>query len=865
MSYGELDQKIKQAVKIWREKKYEGASEVTRRLLEFWFLEEHILKDGSRFEFWCCQREAIEALIYIYEVCGYKSLYELSQGFQVSILFDPTKDRWSRYCFKMATGSGKTLVMALAFVWQYFNKFFGTGNGVRYSNHFLLVSPNLIVLDRLGEAFNDNIIFKEYPVIPKEWEPDFDLQVILQSQDITPHSRGILHLTNVQQLYEHYRAEPVNPVDAYLGVRPIKGAELTREIDLRDRLKDYDDLLIMNDEAHHVHREDLEWNKAITDLDKDIRKRSGSGLVMQLDFTATPKDLKGNYFPHIIYNYPLAEAIKDKIVKRPRIGIIENIPEPLGKGFVAQHRIQIDTGVEKLREFQKKHKLTGKKPVLFIMTDNTRNADRVGEYLERDKGFEKKVLVIHTDVAGVITKKDLDIAREAARGIDNNQYEIITSVMMLKEGWDVKNVCVIVPLRAFDSPILPEQTLGRGLRRIISYELTQEEEYLVVIDHPRFRELWQAEIDKGEIVAEIVPIRDAYQPSNSVIVDPNKLQYDLTIPVVEGGMTRVIPDLSKLDVGQLPQKQFVFSDIELPKIMYTEKDLLTQKITEEKELAFDYTENRELYLSFIARAILAKVGASSQFAQLIPKLRLYIENYLFDCRIDMQKSEVVKKLNFLPIREKIREAFVQHINDLSRIEEEFNIVKYYQVSETKPFHTSEPIYNTKRTVFNCLPYSKKSEYEKHFMQYLDEQKEVIAYTKILPRFPIHIPYYNQNGYLRHYIPDFIVKVKEKEKPVVVKPRRGILVWITRLLSRILPMLKPKEEKVAASTEQDIFYLIETKGLEELELPLKIKAAKRWCEWVSHRTDQKWVYVKILKSDFERLRGYRFSLLVKGVK
>jgi type III restriction enzyme len=125
MALIESDQKIKQAVQSWRERKYEGSSQVTERLLEFWFKEEHILADGSRFGFWRCQREAIEAVIYIYEVCKYQSLYELARGFGVSIPVDPTKDLWSKYCFKMATGSGKTWVMALAMIWQYFNKIFG--------------------------------------------------------------------------------------------------------------------------------------------------------------------------------------------------------------------------------------------------------------------------------------------------------------------------------------------------------------------------------------------------------------------------------------------------------------------------------------------------------------------------------------------------------------------------------------------------------------------------------------------------------------------------------------------------------------------------------------------------------------------
>ena len=215
---------------------------------------------------------------------------------------------------------------------------------------------------------------------------------------------------------------------------------------------------------------------------------------MQLDFSATPYTGAGErkvFFPLIIYNYPLAAAIRDQVVKRPKIGEIEHAPEPLIKDYVKKNQLQIDTGVEVFRQFQRDFKLAGKKPVLFVMADQTRNAYKVGAYLEREHRL--KTLVIHTDTSGVITKKGLERAREAARSIDTNEYEAIVSVMMLKEGWDVKNVCVIVPLRSYESAILAEQPLGRGLRRMTPVN-TGWEEKLIVIDHPRFRDLWNAEI-----------------------------------------------------------------------------------------------------------------------------------------------------------------------------------------------------------------------------------------------------------------------------------------------------------------------------------------------------------------------------------
>jgi type III restriction enzyme len=812
-----LDQKIKQAVKDWRDKNYEGITSTSRRLLDFWFKEEHLLEDGSFFNFWRCQKEAIESLIYIYEVCGLKYTADVYRSFGLGIP-EIKEDFWSKYCFKMATGSGKTFVMAMALVWQYFNKIYETKSDLKYSSHFLLLAPNLIVFDRLKQDFQDNKIFRKFPFIPKEWQVDFDLQVVFQSAPEEPHSKGILHLTNIQQLYERGESEEEQPIEELLGPKP-KREEIAQYEALLNRLQNYEDLMIMNDEAHHVHSDDLKWNKAIAKIHQGIEKQSGDGIVAQLDFSATPKTDKGP-FPHIIYDYPLREAIRDKIVKRPRIGIIEEAPEIPTKDFVKKNQIQIDTGIEKLKELQKEFRGTDRKPALFIITDVTTNADKVGKYLE-DRGFQDKILVIHTDRKGTITKKDLEKAREAARKIDlpENPYDIIISVMMLKEGWDVKNVCIVVPLRAFVSPILPEQTLGRGLRRMFP-DNEDFVERLIVIDHPKFRQLWEAEIKEGELEADITSIERVYQPANRVFVDSKKLKYNIKIPILEGGYKRTLPDISKLDIRKLPDNQFKLEEIEVPPIMYREKDLLEQKIVKEETLSFDYVEIAQLYFSYITNAILSKIGASkSVFNELLPKVKDYIENYLFGEKIDLENTETVKKLNQIFVREKILEVFINTLNELWQFEETPAKVKYFKISQIPLFHTSEPIYEAKKTVFNALPYSKRSEFEKEFMEYVDSQSEVEKFTKIFSKIPLRIPYYEEH-YLRHYVPDFVVGAR------------------------------------------DNFYLIETKGMEEAELEQKMRYAKEWCKKISELTKNKWFYLKISKKDFEKYKTQKFSSLAK---
>ena len=107
---------IREAVKAWRADKYKGITDTTRELLNFWFYTDHIFREGKTFRYHTAQREAIETLIYIFEVEQVRNRKELLESFAFNTkdLRLPPYDDFARYCVKMATGSGKTLVMA----WQ---------------------------------------------------------------------------------------------------------------------------------------------------------------------------------------------------------------------------------------------------------------------------------------------------------------------------------------------------------------------------------------------------------------------------------------------------------------------------------------------------------------------------------------------------------------------------------------------------------------------------------------------------------------------------------------------------------------------------------------------------------------------------
>ncbi len=194
---------------------------------------------------------------------------------------------------------------------------------------FLVIAPNLIVFERLKADFGDAATFRRDPLVPPEWSHDFDLAVLLQDDAAPVTGRGVLYLTNVQRLYEpsavrgKSKTAP-NPVEAMLGPRVNRDVDASSAQELFDRIAERRRVMVLNDEAHHVHDEKLKWSQTIERLHDELRRRTpqdaGAGVVSQLDYSATPKYEKGGIFRHVVVDYPLAQAVADGIVKTPVIG-----------------------------------------------------------------------------------------------------------------------------------------------------------------------------------------------------------------------------------------------------------------------------------------------------------------------------------------------------------------------------------------------------------------------------------------------------------------------------------------------------------------------------------------------------------------
>ncbi|KJU85744.1 type III restriction-modification enzyme helicase subunit [Candidatus Magnetobacterium bavaricum] len=601
---------IRKQVMAWRNKRYEGATNTSRSLLNWWFNTPHMLPkyDGTtEFQYYFAQREALETVIYLYDVVGVKDKYDLmrfdSLGVVSTGMFDET---WRRFVIKMATGTGKTKVMSLVLAWSYFHRLYEPDSEL--ARNFLVIAPNIIVLDRIYKDFKGLHIFYNDPVLPDNgfdamsWRDDFQLTLHVQDEVRITYPVGNIFLTNIHRVYSSDDIPPSadddNTMDYFLGRRPT-GATTDSKVDLGMIVRDIDELVILNDEAHHIHDSRLAWFKSIEDIHNRL-KQKGDALSLQVDVTATPRHNKGAIFVQTVADYPLVEAIFQNIVKHPVLpdsASRAKLVEQQSSKYTEKYKDYIHLGVLEWRKAYTEHAKVGKKAILFIMTDDTRNCDEVASYLETTyHELKDSVLVIHTNDNGEISesaqtkkKAELEKLRKHANEIDDegSPYKAIVSVIMLKEGWDVRNVTTIVGLRPYSarSNILPEQTLGRGLRKMYPGGI---EEYVSIVGTNAFMDFVESIQSEG-VVIDRKPMGEATKPLTPIVVEIDKENknkdidtLDIEVPVLSPRVYREYKNLADIDISRLgndkiPYKEFstqeqreiVFRDVTSGEVTHT--------------------------------------------------------------------------------------------------------------------------------------------------------------------------------------------------------------------------------------------------------------------------------------------------------
>jgi len=820
---------IQKEVSAWREARYKGSSETTHSLLNYWFSADHRRPDGRPFRYHQSQREAIETLIYLYEVAGIRRHRDLIQKYAVNTpnLRLLQHDDFARYCIKMATGSGKTKVMSLAIAWHYLNAIVESRDD--YARNFLILAPNVIVFERLRVDFGGGRIFRTDPVIPPELAIFWNFECYLRGESERASSEGALYLTNIQQFYERPESQNGDENDAMTGVLGPKPSGFLEQADaFADRiLKRGGQTLVINDEAHHTHDEDSEWNRSIRRLHQSI----STGLAGQFDFTATPRHSKGALFTWTVYDYPLKQAIIDGIVKRPMKGIAAGIQEQPSDVASTRYRAYLTAGVERWREYRQQLAAVHRKPILFVMMNDTSDAEDVGDYFRTkypDDFGEDRLLIIHTDKTGEVSKKDLDKARIVARHVDDEVSPVnaIVSVLMLREGWDVQNVTVIVGLRPYTSKasILPEQTVGRGLRLMFRDLSTSYVERVDVIGNKAFIAFVEQLEREEELELDTFTIGKDKVVIVTIFPDPGKIDHDITLPVLSPILARkktLAEEIEALDVQAmtspvLPRKH---GDAAALNFRYEGYDLLTLEKLIEREYTIPEAQTAQEVISYYAKRITQDVKLPSQFAPLVPKVREFLETKAFGEVVSLESQAMIRAISANVAQYVTVKAFVAALRDVlleeltPRLENPGR-----RLSETPPFPYSRSTLEASKTIYNLVTCD--NDFERRFAKSLDDAEDVTSFAKLPEQFGFVIEYTDAVNNLRYYEPDFVVVLSDGSH-----------------------------------------YLVETKGREDLDVSHKDRAAQIWCENATLLTGAAWSYIKVPQAEFAKLQPSEFRDLL----
>lgn len=844
---------LRRKVKEFRDSGYVGASNTSKSLLNWWFKEPHLIpqEDGTsvEFKYFFAQREALETIVYLYDVVGAKDKYDLmrfdSSGTVSASMFD---ENWRRYVVKMATGSGKTKVMSLALAWSYFHKLYEPDSEL--ARNFLVIAPNIIVLDRIYNDFHCLRIFFKDPVLPdngydgRNWRDDFQLTLYKQDEVRVTHATGNIFLTNIHRVYSGNEIPPSpddeNTMDYFLGKRPT-GATTDSKVDLSMIVRDIEELMILNDEAHHIHDASLAWFKSIEDIHNRLLQKGGA-LSLQLDVTATPKHNNGAIFVQTISDYPLVEAISQNVVKHPVLPdkpSREKLQERQSAKYTEKYADYIDLGVIEWRKVYEEHQKLGKKAVLFVMTDDTRNCDDVANYLESHyPDLKDAVLTIHTKSNGEISesssgkaKEELELLRKQSNEIDDGSspYKAIVSVLMLKEGWDVRNVTTIVGLRAYSakSSILPEQTLGRGLRKMYRGGI---EEYVSVVGTDAFMEFVES-IQAEGVELERKAMGEGTKPKAPLVIEIDNentkkdiAALDIDIPVLTPRVYREYKNLGDLDVAALGHKKVVykhFTEEEQREIVF--KDITTGEITHTTILDTAGIADYQSVIGYFAQTVMKDLRLFSGYDVLYGKIKTFVRDELFTQTVDLEHPNTMRNLSELEATKTIVETFKKAINALTvREKGDAEIRDYIKLRKTRPFVVKDQGYMTpQKSVFNRI--IGDSHFELVFAGFLEKCTDVISYAKNYLAVNFKLDYVNADGDISNYYPDFIVKL----------PGNAVVI-------------------------------VETKGQEDLDVPLKMARLKQWCEDINKvQSDTVYDYVFVGQEEFEKYHPQNFQALHKG--
>ena len=783
---------IRSKVKKWREAGYQGVTGITKRLLEFWRTEG---ADGRDYEFFFCQLEAIETLIW------YKEAPSHERG---CITIEGDGGEFERLCCKMATGTGKTYVMAMAIAWQILNKV-TYRQDARFSKNIFIVAPNLTVKSRLKvlDYSKEGNYYEENKIVPR---------------DLLPKLRqGRILVTNWHALMDETKnASKQKTVDKR---GPKSNKAWIRSV-LGNDMENSRNILVINDEAHHAWRTQHEdkrkgidkkeedratcWVKGLDRIHKTL------GILTCFDFSATPfapsgtkgkTSYKADLFGWIVSDFGLMDAIESGLTKTPRFVVRDDAPSYRQEYRSQLYHIYDNEGVKDNLKRRSAPEVTlpdlvrngylllghdwqktltkwqeseGNKtpPVMISVVNRKETADRVEHlFIKENLAIDglcdpDKTLLIYSDIDGT-GKKEKELREKVNTvgqlGKTGEQIRHVISVVMLSEGWDCRTVTHIMGLRAFSSQLLCEQIVGRGLRRA-SYDVNEDgmfdQEYVNIFGIP-FAFIPQEDAD------------DSPRPtSNRSLIgpDPDKIGYQITWPNIE-----------RIDYNLRPELAVDFSKVD---------PLELSKITEFVELApeIDGQPDYDKITTITLQGVMPKERLQTQlmratknvYAQInsdwkkkinedyaMRQLFAIVEDFVVHSdriRIEsrsFQEDDERRRIAIMMGMEQIVSNILDAINSQNSTDEIRVLYRNPRFRSTKhagTWRTGRKVTAFKKTHHNLCVFD--SGWEEAHASELDSNPNVVAWAKN-DHLGFEIPYIHENK-LSVYIPDFLVKLANGE-------------------------------------------------------------------------------------------------------
>ena len=913
----------------------------TADLLTWWFGEDMVMARGG-LNFHAGQKQAILNAIVAHEVLGADSekwsLLNLYQAAAPNSLLtgtrleevSATKHGHPKYCFKMATGTGKTWVMQALMIWQLLNKTAALAEGLddsRFTRQFMVVAPGLIVYERLLDAFCGKLISgsqgsrdfatSDVAKFADLFIPEAHREIVFgfvrgnvcskNEIGLKATGNGMIAITNWHLLAEGDVAEdieevetlgaPLQPQSVVASVLPLTpGRSTGNSLEVLDRryargnvldfLAQLPELMVFNDEAHHIHefkREgettEVEWQKSLTRIAETKGRR-----FVQVDFSATPyndvgagKNKRKVYFPHIITDFDLKSAMRAGLVKslvldrRKEIGALplefkaerdESGNPSLSEG----QRVMLRAGLVKLRKLESDftkidpHRF----PKMLVVCEDTTVSPLVAEFLQDQEGFHAdEVMTIDSGKKAELGEKDWAPVRERLFSIDKHATpRVVVSVLMLREGFDVNNICIIVPLRSSQAQILLEQTIGRGLRLMwrdpeyTDIKLENREQInngqepaslldvLTIVEHPAFQSFYDELISEGLAGSTGDGDDDIDVSSTGDVMVANLREdfeaFDFGIPFIlqESDELR---DHTAIDITALPP--FTAMTAEQLKGMLGKGDTFISQDLQSSTLFGDYRVEGAVmnvsgyndYLSRLTRRIsqalseplpkgnkiathLAKPYLQVNTAELTGWIDDYVWTQLFAGTFNPLEDENWRLLLLQPLMDHITKVFAVGLLESEEMhttgETEVHLRRLSEVPKLMVRESSSV--EVSKCIYDRLGWpSRNGGLERAFIYWAQADSHVQAFCKISENRHTfaRLRYVKDDGLPAFYSPDFLVRT------------------------------------------ENAVYLVETKAQEQTIHPnvqRKLKAALAWCERINNLTEEQrggppWHYVLLAEN------------------